>query len=145
MTKFNFVNASKGLGIFPWEDAEATVHELAHAFDCIGPLAFDNVGNQNRVNRLIENKYGTSFCDRANRAEIQVAAVTYTTLQLLEEEFTKETIIEAAWDNLRGDWKIRYTREDIAEMFEKALETQVVKDTALGLSEFLLRNYPVEV
>lgn len=127
------------LGI-TWEDEEALVHELAHAYDCVGDKAFDYVGTQPQVNRLIEEKYESADSDAANLAEVRTAAVTWLTLQTVGilSEGLKNDIRSSLWSNLRGDWQDRFTLPETNDKLEDMLLDQTANNTAGTLAAFLL-------
>lgn len=128
------------------DDAEAVVHELAHAYDCIGKAAFKRVGSQKYVNEMIAKKYGSDDCEEANMSEIRVSAVTYHALAflgLLEEKVTAREIWDNLRANLRGKWNSDHTYEETRALFDEALARHLNVRIGEVLATFLGQNYPL--
>jgi hypothetical protein len=64
------------------DDAESVIHELAHAYDCVGEALFKGgMGFQN-IDDMIWDKYDENK-SAGNRSEIKVSAITSRTLREL--------------------------------------------------------------
>lgn len=125
------------------DDAEGAIHELVHAYDCIGEEAFDTVGSQKAVNSLIEQKYGDDDCEEANISEVRTSAVTQLVMEnlgLLTPDVERE-IISSLYTNIRDDWFKVHTRLGTEEMLEAFLADGSIKNTAATLTQFLTSNF----
>lgn len=115
MKRIYWESCAKNLGISNG-DEEGIVHELAHAFDCIGTKAFRYVGSQDEVEKLIKNKYGKINCIEANKSEIRVSAITWNVFKNLDyhmdvvnTEANRMDVINMEisnnlWSNMIGSW-----------------------------------------
>jgi hypothetical protein len=78
----NWSQVQKDLGTLePPDNPEAILHEIVHAYDCVGAKAFSHVGSQIDVSLLFNSTYLT--VTRQNNAEIRVSAVTYMVMRNL--------------------------------------------------------------
>lgn len=130
------------LGI-TYEDEEASIHELAHAYDCIGEGAFRYVGDQTRVSVMIMEKYGGTRREVANLAEVKVSAVTHRVMDILgilTPQFSS-MILTSLQENLRGDWYEMHPGEETETMFWDKLEADDVKREAEIIAKFIEENY----
>lgn len=88
------------------EAPEGIVHEIAHAYDCIGIKAFDGkIGNSKAVATLIKTKYRLqSKLENAiaELAEIRASTVTFMVLESLGLSDLK-TIINAIEQNISAE------------------------------------------
>lgn len=116
------------------DDMEGMVHEIAHAYDCIGEYAFDYVGKQKRVGALIANKYGNDVVS-ASKAEIRASAVTRLVLTTLGEmtEALACDIASSMFSNLAREW-----HGDTESEYEKALVDPEAIRQASAIAKFLV-------
>ncbi len=138
--KVNWRLLRRELGINE-EGAEETIHELAHAHDCIGVGAFEYVGKQTEVNEMIADKYESDDSDAANMSEFKVAATTQLvmgSLGMLTEQDRRD-IFENLVTNLRGAWYDRHTGH--RSLFEEHLASDASRQAAIALTQFITDNY----
>jgi hypothetical protein len=122
------------------KDPEEGIHEMAHAYDCIGDKALSYVGNSKDVNDLVVAKFNDTNSIDANFHEIKVSAITRNVLKLLDiwtANYDK-TIEENLFLNLSSSWQDRYSYHDTLEKYNELSESEEVTKAAQVLADFIL-------
>lgn len=120
------------------DDPESMVHELVHAYDCIGEKAFEHVGRQSEVRNLICDKYKSE--ENSDKAEIRVSVITFLVIQPFG--FADLTIMLSDMKcNLTKDWCVKYSDEKTDLMFLKFLRTRSIQNTAKKIQMFIETNF----
>lgn len=123
------------LGAKEW-DPEGLVHELCHAYDCIGAKAFDKIGLQKDVDELIKKKYIIGSLSY-NVSEIRITALTL----LVMETFGHMTLldsIQSMQGNLDQAFHQKCPVEKQLVMLVSFLGNKNIKETAKCIREFVL-------
>lgn len=130
--KIDWEEVERKLGISENGDEEAIVHELAHAYDCIGQKAFKWCGKQKEIGNLVREKYAT-LSGRDN-AEIRVSVVTHFVLHQLNLADKAAGIVSDMVGNLQ--W---IDRDDGRDKFEASIEkpSRTVQTQVRAITKFL--------
>jgi len=139
----NWDQVQKDLGVLESpDDPEAIIHEIVHAYDCVGAKAFVHVGSQIDVNFLFNSTYKT--VTRQDNAEIRVSALTHLVMQNLGLPDRREDILDSMFSNLqRRSSAVNYQkRQDwVEKQFAGHLVYRRSQKTARVISDFLSARY----
>lgn len=129
------------LGIKEGGQPEPIIHEIAHAYDCLGAAAFHYVGSQVKVGNLVRNTYETAAL--RNEAEVRASAITYKVLANLGVEYDSEEIIDSMITNLevaglKSNWLRRSDSEAWIDKFRQALDDSRVVKAAEDIVSFVV-------
>lgn len=120
-------------------EPEGLIHELAHAYDCLGPNVFihGQIGNREKVNDLLHIKYHATslICtEEAEEAEIYASALTYIVLESLGQANIAQ-ICNVLYNSVHKFNTINIR----AKFFEYILESEKAHKDAENFLKFLVK------
>lgn len=120
------------------DDPSDIIHELVHAYECIGRRAFEKpIGRQLAVSRMIKDKYGENCRNTrtGNRHEVRVSAISFLVLQPFgQADFAR--IVHECWANMNRDF---HQYDTVVQGIVKYLDQASAQKAADNVRNFCLK------